>query len=556
MRGKRIRQVMRYRVIASTIARYGFGLVSDEIGSRRRNIFTSNKSTNEWHMKSLGERICLLLEELGPTFVKLGQIASTRSDLIPAEILQELETLQDHVQPFPYSEVAAIIETELGAPIESLFKHFTITPLAAASIGQVHRATLKAGNEVVVKIQRPHIQRLIETDLEILIDWARLTEGAVEWAKHYRLREIIEELSVALLLELDYSLEARNTEKFVELSANIDYLYVPNVFWDYSTKRILTTAYIDGVNLSDDEELKRQGLDLKLLAERLTHAIFHQILIEGIFHGDPHPGNVMALPDGRLAMIDFGMIGRLSASMKHHFATFVIALRNQSTRGVIRAINQMGVVPDNIDVNKFHSDIDELRVKYYNVPLNQTSIGTAVSDLFNVAYKHKIKIPTELTLLGKCLLTMEGVVTALDPSISIFDIAEPFGKKMLLERINPKRILKNISEEIPEYVDMVKEIPLHLKQLARMVSNGKLKIDLESRQVTMLLEKLDRISNRLAFSIVMLALSIVMCGLIIGTSIMHSQSILWRMPVIEIGFAATIFMFVVLIYSIFRSGRF
>ncbi|MCR8659602.1 ABC1 kinase family protein [Paenibacillus endoradicis] len=556
MRGKRIRHVMRYRVIASTIARYGFGLVSDEIGSRRRNIFAGNKTTNEWHMKSLGERICLLLEELGPTFVKLGQIASTRPDLIPAEILKELETLQDHVQPFPYNEVASIIEKELGAPIESLFKHFSITPLAAASIGQVHRATLKDGNDVVVKIQRPDIQRLIETDLEILIDWARLTEGAVEWAKHYRLREIIEELSVALLLELDYSLEARNTEKFVELSACIDYLYVPNVFRGYSTKRILTTAYIDGVNLSDDEELKRQGLDLKLLAERMTNAIFHQILVEGIFHGDPHPGNVMALPDGRLAMIDFGMIGRLSASMKHHFATFVIALRNQSTRGVIRAINQMGVVPDEVDVNKLYSDVDELREKYYNVPLNQTSIGTAVSDLFNVAYKHRIKIPTELTLLGKCLLTMEGVVTALDPNISIFDIAEPFGKKLLLERLNPKRILQNISEEIPEYIDMVKEIPLHLKQLTRMLSNGRLRIDLESPQVTMLLEKLDRISNRLAFSIVMLALSIVMCGLIIGTSIMHSQSILWRMPVIEIGFVVTIFMFVLLIYSIFRSGRF
>lgn len=554
--GKRIRQLQRYRTIVTAIARNGLGYVSDGIGARDRLRFIRKPEQEEIQTRSVGERIRTLLEELGPTFVKLGQIASTRPDLIPANILVELERLQDHVPAFPYEEVTQIIEAELGDTIENLFLNFSITPIAAASIGQVHRATLRDGAEVVVKVQRPGIQKLVETDLNILADVAKLGEGAFEFAQHYRLIEIVEELSKAFRQEMDYTMEAHSAEKFIAYSKKLPYIFVPSVHWEYSTKRVMTTDYVNGVKLSDRQQLKRMGLDNKQLAERLATAIFHQVLVDGFFHGDPHPGNVMALPDGRLALIDFGMVGRLSPGTKKHFASLVIALRNQSSKGVIRAISYMGVIPDEVDQSKLYADVDEMREKYYQVPLNQISLGTAIGDLFMVANRHHIRIPSELTLLGKSLLTMEGVAVALDPEIKIFDIAEPFGKKLFVEQLDPREIWRGLLEEAPDYFKLISDIPVTLKQLSLVVRKGKLRMEVESPQLDTLMKKMDRISNQLSFSIVLLALSLVMVGLIVGAALNHSQTLFWGLPVIEIGFGVTLAMFIWLIYAIIRSGRF
>ncbi|MBP1996985.1 ABC1 kinase family protein [Paenibacillus eucommiae] len=554
--GKRIRQLQRYRTIVSAFARNGLGYVSHEMGLTEKLQFFRSVEHKEHHDKSVGERIRLLLEELGPTFVKLGQIASTRPDLLPADILKELERLQDKVSAFPYQDAVSIIEEELGAPVESLFQRFSDTPLAAASIGQVYQAQLHDGTEVVVKVQRPDIQRMIETDLDILADWARLAESRLDWAHNYRLLDIVDELGKALRAELDYGAEARNARRFANQSRAPKHVRIPAIYWDYSTKLVLTMQYIEGIKLSDQDKLKQAGLDRRLLAERFASAIFHQVLVEGFFHGDPHPGNVLALPDGSLALLDFGMVGRLSPGMKKHFASFVIALRNQSSKGVIRAISHMGVIPDDVDRDGLNADVDEMREKYYKVPLNQVSLGAAVNDLFALAFRHQIRIPSELTLLGKSLLTMEGVVTALDPTFSVFDVAEPFGKKLFLERLDPRQMLKNWMEDVPEYFDLLSEVPLSLKQLSTVLRQGKLRVEVASPQVDALMTKMDRISNRLSFSIVLLALSIVMVGLIIGAALSESHTLLWRIPIIEIGFVVAMVMFIWLIYAILRSGRF
>ena len=261
-------------------------------------------------------------------------------------------------------------------------------------------------------------------------------------------------------------------------------------------------------------------------------------------------------PDGRLAWLDFGMMGRLSSETKNHFSSFVIALRNQSTKGVLRAISDMGVVPEGADMRQLNSDVDELRDKYYKVPLDRVRIGEAVHDLFSVALRHRIQIPKELTLLGKTLLTMEGVVTTLDPTFSVIDVAEPFGKKLILERLNPGRIVKKWAEEIPAYLDLLNDIPLSLKQLSILLRQGKLGVEVASPQVEALMKKMDRIGNRLSFSIVLLALSIVMLGLIVGAALSHSRTVLWRVTIIEIGLGIAMFMFMWLLFSIFRSGRF
>ncbi|MFC4809467.1 ABC1 kinase family protein [Paenibacillus sp. GCM10023250] len=552
--GKRLRQLQRYRTIASAFARGGLGYFSHEVGLTDKIMFFRSDERKELLNKSVGERIRLLLEELGPTFVKLGQIASTRPDLIPADIVAELERLQDNVPPVPFADIANIIEEELGAPVGRLFRSFSEEPLAAASIGQVYEARLLDGTRVAIKVQRPGIQKIIDTDLDILADLARLAEGALEWARNYRLGEIVDELAHTLRRELDYNLEARNAERF--LAQDQPNIVVPEVYWDYSSKRVLTMAFVEGIKLSDRGQLERAGLDAGQLASRFATTILHQVLVAGLYHGDPHPGNVLALPDGRLALLDFGMVGRLNPGMKKEFVSFVIAMRNQSSKGVIRAISNMGVIPEDADLDALGADVDELREKYYKVPLNRIGFGEIVGDLFALSFRHRIRIPSEMTLLGKSLLTMEGVVTALDPSFSVFDVAEPFGKRLFLERLDPRNIVKGWLEDIPDLFDLLGEVPLSLKQLSRIIRQGKLRVEFVSPQADLLAKKLDRISNRLSFSIVLLSLSILMVGLIIGSALTHTQALIWRIPIIDIGFIAALFMFLWLIFAIFRSGRF
>jgi len=553
---QRIRRLGRYSTIASAFARNGLGYVTHDMGLTDKLIFFRSKEKRGVKGKSLGARIRMLLEELGPTFVKLGQLASSRPDLLPADILKELERLQDQVAVFPFEEASAIIEQELGDSVECLFSHFHETPIAAASIGQVYRACLKDGQDVVVKVQRPNLLRLVETDLGILSDWAKLAEKRLEWARIYRLADLVEELGLALRAELDFDKEARHAERFAERNAETKDIRVPVVYREYSTTRVLTMEYVEGIKLSDLGKLDRTGLNRKTLAERYAVMIFLQVLEHGFFHGDPHPGNVLALSDGTLAWLDFGMMGRLSPETKKSFASFVIALRNQSSKGVLRAITRMGVVPDEVNREGLLADIEELRDKYYKVSFHRLRLGEAVRDLFAVAQRHKIPIPKELTLLGKTFLTMEGVVTTLDPTFRLFDVAEPFGKKLFLESLDPRHWLNRWTEDLPEYVDLLNDIPTTLKSLSGLLRRGAIRIELAPRQAETMMTKIDRIGNRLSFSIVLLSLSIVMLGLIVGSALSHSKTLLWRVPVIEIGLGIALFMLLWLISSIFRSGRF
>jgi ubiquinone biosynthesis protein len=504
----------------------------------------------------MGERVRLFLEELGPTFVKIGQIASTRPDLIPADIIHELEKLQDDVSPFSFGDVERIIEQELGHKIDTIFEEFSETPLAAASIGQVHYAVLKSGERVAVKIQRPNIRNIINTDLEILQELAMLAELRLEWASRYQLRDIVEEFSKSLRDELDYTIEGRNAEKVAKQFENDPNIRIPKVYWDYSTQKVLTMEYIEGTKLNEIKKMDDKGFNRKVLAERLVRATFHQILVEGFFHGDPHPGNILALPGEVIVFMDFGMVGRLTPEMKYHFASLVIAMMRQSTDGVIKAITQMGLVPDDVNMQKLRSDVDELKEKYYDVPLSEISLGEAVSDLFSVAYQHHIKIPADLTLLGKTLLTIEGTVEQLDPELSIIQVAEPFGHKLLKERYHPKKVVEKAINHLFEYGEIISELPKHIQELTSIIKKGKIRMEFTIPELDLFLTKLDRISNRLSFSIVLLAFSIIMVGFIIGSALGRQSTLLWNIPAIEIGFGVAILMFLWLLYSIFKSGKF
>lgn len=555
--GSKLRHLGRYKEITKAFVKSGFGFVAKDLGLTERFPLLLHPEEHDREKEAIGLRLRLFLEELGPTFVKLGQIASTRPDIVPDQLIRELGQLQDHVAPFPYESALSIIENELGASVEQLFLEFDKQPVAAASIGQVYRAVLQDGTAVAVKVQRPGIEPVIDLDLDILAELARMAESRLNWAKKYRIASMVDELSRALRTELDYRVEARNTERFAVNAKRWGYpVHIPAVFADYSSRRVLTMEYIEGVKLSEHERLDEMGADRSGLANQFVSIILQQVLIDGYFHGDPHPGNVLVLPDGSLALLDFGMVGRLQPDMKDGFASFVIALRQQSTEGVIRAIGKLGLIPEDADQAALRMDVEELREKYVDVPLREISMSEAVGDLFRVSFRHNISIPADLTLLGKSLLTMEGVVEALDPSFSVFDAAEPFGRKLLLERLDPLQAVKRLSEKLPEYADLLGDIPPRLKDLLALIKKGKIGLEFSFEDQEHFVKRLDRIGNRLSFSIVLLAFSIIMVGLIIGSAMGGRETVFWQIPAIEIGMGIAAIMFVFLLYSIFRSGRF
>lgn len=558
MIGKRIRHIKRYRDVAKVLARHGFGFFVEEIGllhmlSLPKRLFTD---TEEIDSLTFGERIRQVIEELGPTYVKIGQIASTRADIIPEDILKELEKLQDNVPSFSFAQVTGIIVEELGQPLEEIFAWINEKPIAAASIGQVHSAQLQTGELVAVKVQRPQIKAMIETDLEILQDLAALAENRMERMARLQLRDVVDEFAKSLRNELDYSIEARNAEKIAKQFKDNATIHIPAIYWDYSTRNVLMMEFVEGLKLNQFEQIERKGYERKALAEQLVRALFHQVLIEGFFHADPHPGNIFLLQDGIISFIDFGMVGRLTPDMKQNFASLVIAMMRQNTEGMIKAIMRIGIIPDEVNLMLLTSDVDELREKYMDVPMSRISLGEAISDLFQVAFRHQIRIPSDFTLVAKCLLTLEGIVEKLDPELSIMDMAEPFGIRLLKERYRPSTIAGRVWHNITDYGDLLVDLPKQMKDLMRNLMRGRIRIEVSVPEFDIFLKKLDRITNQLSFSIILLSFSIVMAGIIIASALSHQPIILWHIPIIEVGFTMATLMLLWLIISIFKSGKF
>lgn len=559
MIGRRIRHINRYREVATVLARHGFGLILEEMGltnllSLPKRLFFRNHE--EIDSQTIGERLRHALEELGPTYVKLGQIASTRPDILPDFLIRELEKLQDQVAPFPYSEVCQIIEQELGKKPLEIFRCFEETPIAAASIGQVHRAVLQSGEEVAVKVQRPQITQRIETDLEILFDLAIIAERRIDWAKQYQLKEMVEEFARSLRAELDYTIEGHNTERISSQFEKSREVHIPKIYWGYSSKRILTLEYVHGVKLSQIDELKSMGYNLKTIAEDLVKIMFNQILIAGFFHGDPHPGNILILPGQVISLIDFGMVGHISTEMKYNFSSLVIGMMRRKTKDMVDAVLDMGIVPVDINMRLLYRDVDRLREKYLDVAMSEIHLGEAVNDLFKVAYRHHIQIPSDLVMLGKSLLSLEGLVEQLDPEISIIDIAEPYGKRLLRERLEPKNVAEMTWNNIKDTLDLAVDLPQQAKEFFRTAQNGKIRFEIVTPELGNFLKKMDRQSNQLSFSLVLLAFSIIMAGLIIASAFGSQPMLFGRIPAIDAGFTFAFIMFILLIVSIFRSGRF
>ena len=556
----RVNYINRYREIAKQISKSGFGYIIEEIGldkvislPRRLLLRQGNEEVLE---KTYAERIRLFIESMGTTFIKLGQIASTRGDLLPPELIKELEKLQSHVAPFPAEVARSTIEESLGASIDEIFMIFDDEPVGSASIGQVHRAILQSGEDVAVKVQRPNIEGTVRTDLEILRHLANLLEANLEWAKNYQVTDMIDEFSFALLNELDYTIEARNVERIGKTHANDPNVKIPNIFWDYTTKNVMVMDFIKGIPVNHFDTLDELNIDRSKLAETLAKAIFKQIFEDGYFHGDPHPGNVSVLEDGTLVFLDFGMIGRLTSDLKTNFGSLLISLMKKDASGVVKAIVKMGVVPADVSMKQLNREAEIMRDKYYDVPLSKLNFSDAVNDLFSISNKYKIRLPQDFTILAKTLLTLEGVVSKLDPDFSIMDVAEPFGKSLLFDRYNPKNVIENQIDDAQQIASELRDVTANVHQFSKGLKNSNLPIEIDLKGLTQFSKHLDRVINRLSFSIVLLAFSIIMVGLIVGSALLGEGSIIFRIPIIEIAAIFAAGMFIWLMWSIVKSGRF
>lgn len=539
------------------LMRHGFGYMVEEMGLNRMLSIPLKLARRDVHgIRTVGERIRLVLEELGPTFIKLGQLASTRSDLLPENIIQELVKLQDQVPPFAGEEARQIIELELGLSIEDMLESFQEEPVAAASIGQVHLGKLHSGELVAIKVQRPGVARIVQRDLEILQDLIGIAKRHMDWVSQYNISEIIDEFSKSMRAELDYNVEGRNMERLGQNFANDRRIHIPKTFWNYTSARVLTMEFVDGIHMGKPDEIVQQGLQLPDVAQRLVDSMLQQIFIDGFFHADPHPGNLLALRDGRVAYLDFGMMGRLNSDTKNGLASFVIAMLRKNTDSMVRAILRLGFVPDDIDIAAMRGELERLRDQYYEVPFSQINLGEALNEMFAIIRTFRIDIPSDLALLGKALITLEGVIGRLDPNLSIVKMAEPFGRRLLGERYSPKRLRERITDGALQAIEVLTDLPRQTSELSRVIRSGKLKVEVNVPELGELLHKMDQIVNRLAFSIVLLAFCIIMVGLIIGSSLRDQSPILWGLPVVEIGFSIATLMVLWLLFAIFKSGRF
>jgi len=551
---KRYKHFRRYREIANVLVKHGFGFLVQQLGlveflSYPAKIFLRREGKGM--SLSVPVRLRVALEELGPTFIKLGQVLSTRPDLLPGEYINELEKLQDRVPPFAWEDVKKQVQMELGCPVDEIYQDFSSEPLAAASIGQVHTARLKTGEKVVVKVQRPGIRKIIETDLEILQDVARLVDRHSPWSELYNFTDMVMEFERTLREEMDYSIEGRHADMLRRNMAGDPFVYIPEVYWDYTTRKILTMEFVEAVKLSNLQELERRGYDRKVIARRVATTVLKQILLDGYFHGDPHPGNIGVLPGNRIVFMDFGLIGRLGDDTRDGIVSLVLGLLRKDSEEIIRAVTELGVVPPHVEKMQLRRDVDRLRDKYTYLPLSEIKLSETIEEVLGLARKYRIRVPNEFTILAKAVITTEGVTGHLDPELNIFQVAKPLGRKLAARKISVQELSKKTRRYLAGLNLVLTHLPEQLEDVLKSAVRGELRVKTENTDVTRWLAKVNAMANRLT-------LGIITAALVIGSAILirEGEQTFWGLPVAEIGFLAAGLLGFCIIISIIRSGKF
>lgn len=547
------KDLKRVRQILNTLIKYGFGYVVDKLNlqsyiSLGKRLFRVPE--REIIPGNAAGQFRLVLEELGTTFIKFGQILSLRRDILTEDFITELQKLQDNVPPFSIEQAREEILSQFGKPVEKLFASFDDKPLAAASIGQVHRAMLFNGKDVVVKIQRPGIKETIETDLSILTNLAKLIERYIPEAKLYDPVGMVDEFSHSIRRELDFRIEGRSADRFREMFNDSKIVYVPEVIWEFSGSHILTIEYSVGKKVTDvegDTQFRHR------LAKNFNETYLMQIFEHGFFHADPHPGNVFILEDGRICFHDFGIMGHLDDEMVDNLANIFLAFMDKDIERMMDVYLEVGILTGEFDQKAFKRDLRDFLERYYDIPMKEFSFAEFMDGLVSIGRHYYIKLPTDLLLFGKTFMTVESIVRTLDPDFNLIENIRPYTTVLLRNRLfKPSGIYKNIINVGLELTRVLRTFPHDLRHILRHLKEGRIEIQVKHDKLEDLELHIDKASNRLSFSLIIAAI-------IVGSSIiMQTQMgpLFLGFPVIGVaGYLVAGFLGLWLVWAILRSGR-
>lgn len=554
---RNIRSIRRYRNILGILIKYGFGHVVEQLNINYylelgRKIVTLGTAPKEIERLTQPERLRLAMEELGPTFIKLGQILSTRPDVLPREYVEEFGKLQDKIPSIPLADVLAQVEKELGGPAAEFFAEFSSEPLAAASIAQVHRGRLLSGEEVVIKVQRPGIEGTVETDLDILAGLAYLVENHIPQSDIYDPVGVVKEFRRTIKREMDFTREGRTIDRFAANFTGDATVYTPRVYWEYTSQRVLTMEYVAGIKISQLYDLQGTDYDRKAIARIGATAILRQVLVHGLFHGDPHPGNLFVLPDNTVCFIDYGMVGRLDDDLKFLLVDLLVGVLQRDVDRIIALLLYSNDLSDEVDLKGLKRDLSEFIDTYYELDLSQINAGKLLTEFVEILTSYRIRFNPDLMLLAKALITIEGIGRQLDPEFNMIGHLRPFMEKIVRDRVSPSALGKELLRVTQSYGALAKTLPRDIKEFINRINRNKFKIDLEHRGLEKLITDLDKSSNRISFSMLIAAL-------IIGSSLIMQTNkgpMLFGFPVLGfLGYSIAAFLGLWLAIAILRSGR-
>ncbi|MHC5100792.1 MAG: ABC1 kinase family protein [Planctomycetota bacterium] len=550
--------LVRYRHIMGVLMKYGFEEAAG-IFARRLKIGLGSKDLSASRMQnlaqtSLPQRARLAAEELGPTFVKLGQMLSTRPDLIPVDYVSELEHLQDRVAPEKYKAIRNTVKQQLGAFPEEIFETFDPVPLAAASIAQVHRARTKEGREVVVKIRRPGIVKTIRTEMEMLLDIAALVKMRLGRNSTIDPVRMVNEFSQAVTKEVDFANERRNQQRFIHNFASDSTVHVPEVLEAYSSEGILTMEFIDGIKPSNLDQLENAGLEPKTIASRGADFVLKQVFDHGFFHTDPHPGNFLILPDNILAPLDFGQVGRLTRQDQMLLQFIVLSIVDGDADKIIHGLERAETLAEETDMAELTRDLEEILSDYSGLPMKDIPFGEALRRAFDVIRQHHITPPRDFTLMLKSLMTIEAFATDLDTEFQIIDHLRPYARKFSFEQISPENLFRQMRKATRGAGELAARFPEDAAAIISKFRRGSFKMHVYHDHLEELEQTLDNSSNRISFAVIIAALLIASSLLVPQTGDILGIVSLETLGII--GYLTAAVMGVWLLASIIRHRRF
>ena len=493
----------RVREIVSTMARHGFGFLVGQLGLEHLVPFQRGWLGHARRAEpyTRPEHVRLMIEELGATFIKFGQVLSTRPDLLPPDYVAELRKLQDAVPPVPFDAIVEMITRELGSAPDAIFRTFDPVPVASASIGQVHRATLPDGRDVVVKVQRPGVGAVVERDLEILADLARLAADRTALGERYDLVGLIDEFGLTLREELDYGREGHNADRFRELFQDEPSLYVPTVYWEYSTPRVLTMERIEGIKISDVDALDATGIDRRAVAERAVAILLQEVFGHGFYHADPHPGNFFVLDGGRIGLMDFGMVGRLDEATKRVLLRIALAVIRRDTDRLVDALIEAGLAGGSASRAALKRDLAHFMNRYLDRPIREIAARQFVNEVLATVRRHRLQMPADLAQLVKVIGMSEGLGAQLDPEFKLFEFAAPYFQEFWREGRSPLVLGRTLASDLLDLVDLASGLPRRAERFLALLERDGLQTTTRIHGLEPALAELSRIANRLSLSI-------------------------------------------------------